>query len=49
MNSYFQERRDLSVRSVQDAAESRWLPYDCDNGGQTKAVAGTLMQLFVLF
>ena len=43
MNSYFQERRDLCVRPVQDAAESRELPYDCDNGGQTKAVACTLM------
>lgn len=49
MNSYFLERRDLRVRPVQDAAESRGLPYDCGNGGQTKAVAGALMQLFVLF
>ena len=49
MNSYFHVRRDLSVRPFQDAAESRGLPYDCGNGGQTKAVAGALMQLFVLF
>ena len=49
MNSYFLERRDLRVRPVQDAAESRGLPYDCGNCGKTKAVAGTLMQLFVLF